>query len=252
MNSTSPLPEFRRYQLAFTAHLRDPKTHPRPAGVPARGMKVYSELLYNNLEGFLLACFPVLKQTLGARRWNRLCREFFRTHRCHTPYFRQISDEFLQFLQDEWKRPDGYPEWVLELAHYEWVELALSVSNRVCEDGVDPAGDLLDGVPVLNPVLANLAYRWPVQRIGPRVRVVPAATCLLVFRDSDERICFKEINAFGARLIALLGAGTLSGRAALERLAKESGHPDPAVLLAGGAELLRGLRAEGALLGTRR
>ena len=61
-----------------------------PAGVEARRMKVYNELLYNNTESFLLGCFPVLRRCLGERRWNRLVREFFRVHRSHTPYFRQI------------------------------------------------------------------------------------------------------------------------------------------------------------------
>jgi hypothetical protein len=62
-------------------------------------MKVYNELLYNNLEGFLLACFPVCRKILGKRRWDRLARAFFRDHACHTPYFRQIPEEFLKYLQ---------------------------------------------------------------------------------------------------------------------------------------------------------
>ena len=77
------LPAFQRYQLAFTAHIRDPKAQPRPKQVEARRMKVYTELLFNNVEGALLACFPVLRQVLGVRKWNRLAREFFAVHRCH-------------------------------------------------------------------------------------------------------------------------------------------------------------------------
>ena len=50
----SRLPAFQQYQYAFTAHIRDPRRNPRPAGVPARRMRVYNQLLYNNLESFLL------------------------------------------------------------------------------------------------------------------------------------------------------------------------------------------------------
>ncbi len=250
MSPPPALPEFQRYQLAFTAHIRDPRAQPRPAGVDARRMKVYAELLYNNVEGFLLACFPVLRQVLGARRWTRLARAFFATHRSRTPYFRQIPDEFIQFLQDEWTAPDGYPPFTLALAHYEWIELVLSVSNRSVARAVDAAGDLLDGVPLLNPVLANLRYDWPVQRIAPRRKVTPAETSLLVFRDADERVQFVEINAFTARLVALLESGTASGRAALETVAAESRHPDPARVIQAGAALLDDLRARGAILGT--
>jgi len=250
MNKPSALPEFQRYQRAFTAHIRDPKTQPRPPGVDARRMNVYNELLYNNIEGFMLACFPVLRQVLGVRKWAALVRAFFRTHRSHTPYFRQIPDEFIQFLQNEWTPPEGYPPFTLTLAHYEWIELVLSVSNRSADRAFDPAGDLMDGTPLLNPVLANLRYDWPVQRIAPRRKVLPAETFLLVFRDAADQVQFSEINAFTARLLALLEPGSLSGRAALQAIASESRHPDPALVVQAGGALLQDLRTRGAILGS--
>ncbi|NDP48870.1 MAG: DUF2063 domain-containing protein, partial [Sulfuriferula multivorans] len=168
----------------------------------------------------------------------------------HTPYFRQIPDEFIQFLQHEWTPPNDYPPYLLALAHYEWIELVLSVSNRSADCPVDAAGDLINGVPVLNPVLANLRYDWPVHRIAPRRKVHPAETYLLVFRDADDRVEFTEINAFTARLLSLLESETLGGRAALEQVAAESRHPDPALVLQAGAALLEDLRARGVILGT--
>jgi len=212
-------------------------------------MKIYNELLYNNVEGFLLACFPVLRQVLGARKWAQLVRAFFSTHRSHTPYFRQIPDEYIQFLQDEWTAPEGYPPWTLALAHYEWIELVLSVSSRSADRGVAAEGDLLEGIPVLNPVLARLHYDWPVHRIGPRRTVRPADTWLLVLRDTADQVQFSEINAFTARLLELLEPGSLRGRAALEKIAAESRHPDPALILRAGGTLLNDLRACGAVLG---
>lgn len=250
MKTPSALPEFQRYQLAFAAHIRDPKAHPRPVGVEARRMRIYNDLLFNNIEGFLLACFPVLRQVLGARRWTGLVRAFFSTHRSHTPYFRKIPDEFVQFLQNEWTPPAAYPPFTLALAHYEWIELVLSVSNRSLDRAVDSTGDLLDGVPLLNPVLANLHYDWPVHRIAPRRKVSPKESWLLVFRDADDQVQFSEINAFTARLLTLLEPGTLNGRAALQHIAAESLHPDPAVVVEAGGALLDGLRARGAILGT--
>ena len=249
MNKPATLPEFQRYQLAFTAHIRDPEAHPRPAGVEARRMNIYNELLFNNIEGFLLACFPVLRRVLGTRKWAKLVRAFFSTHRSHTPYSRQIPDEFIQFLQNEWTSADGYPSYLLALAHYEWIELVLSVSNRCADRAFDAEGDLVEGVPLLNPVLANLHYDWPVQRIAPRRKVPPAETFLLVFRDAADQVQFSEINAFTARLLTLLEPGTLTGRAALAQIAEESRHPGPALILQAGAALLDDLRARGAILG---
>lgn len=249
MKKPDTRPDFQRYQLAFTAHIRDPRLHPRPSGVEARRMKIYNELLYNNVEGFLLACFPVVRRMLGARKWTRMVRVFFATHRSHTPYFRQIPDEFVQFLQNEWTPPADYPSWLTALAHYEWIELVLSVSNRVPERAFDPAGDLMEKVPLLNPVLANLRYDWPVHRIAPRRKFDAAETWLLVYRDANDQVQFNEINAFTARLLNLLEGGARTGRAALDVLAAETRHPDPALVHRAGSALLDDLRTRGAVLG---
>jgi hypothetical protein len=245
------LPEFQRYQFAFTSHIRDPRQAKRPAGVEARRMKIYNELLYNNLESFLLACFPVLRKVLGKRRWNRLVRAFISGHRSHTPYFRQIPDEFLQFLQNEWEMGEDYPEYMLELAHYEWIELVLSVSNRdeqLAEH--DTNGDLIEGWPLLNPVLANLAYQYPVHRIRPRVKVAAAPAFLLVFRDAEYNIRFIEQSNVSARLLKLLEPGKLTGREAVTRLSDEIGHGNPSQLVDFARGFLEELRHAGAVLGT--
>lgn len=248
------LPEFQRYQRDFTRHVRDPRAHPRPEGVPARRMRVYNELLFNNLKGFLDACFPVSQALLGEDRWRRLARAFFAEHRPAAPLFRQIPEEFVRWLGTG--SPRGrVPDYLKHLAHYEWVELALDVMDREPGiAGVDPDGDLLSGRPVLNPVSFLLAYPYAVHRIGPLYRPRPAqreATHILAFRNTQDAVRFVVLNGVSARLVALLQPGRLSGRAALRRVAAELQHPQPEVVLAGGLEILDNLRSEGALLGAR-
>jgi hypothetical protein len=244
------LPEFQRFQYAFAAHIRNPKANPIPEGVDARRMRIYRSLVYNNIQNFLLSCFPVLKKILGARRWERVVRHFLDTHLSRSPFFREIPGEFIQFLQKEGSIPAGYPEFILELAHYEWIELVLSVSNETPDwDVVDTAGNLLEDRPALNPVLANLYYHWPVHRLAPRVPAARADTYLLVFRDSEDQVRFIEINAFTARLINLLDTTEHTGRSALEIIATESRHRAPDAVLQGGLEIMRDLQARGALLG---
>lgn len=247
------LPAFQAFQFEFTRHIRDPKANPRPADVPARRMKIYNELLFNNLEGFLLACFPVLRQILGKRKWTALVRDFFAEHRCHTPLFRQIPDEFIQYLQSGRGERDSDPPFMRELAHYEWIELVLSVSNKEAPAEIDADGDLLTGRPFLNPVLTLLQYRYPVHRIGPRFKpeVPPAeATHLLVFRDTEFSVRFIELNPVSARLVQLLEENQRSGEQALLRVARELKYPDPRAVIEGGQAILGNLRAEGAIIGT--
>jgi hypothetical protein len=248
--------DFQDYQKAFAAHVRDPGGVARPAGVNARRMRVYDALLFNNIESFLLACFPVCRQVLGKRRWTRLVRAFFREHVCATPYFRRIPEEFLGYLESTFPRSEDYPDFLPELAHYEWVELDLDTSDRDAElPAHDPEGDLSSGRPLPNPAMRVLAYRYPVHRISPRhkpSRPASEATFLLAFRDADLGVRFVAINAATARLLTLLRDDEeLSGDAALAQLAAELNHPDPAALRRYGAGLLATLRERGALLGCR-
>lgn len=239
---------FQTFQHAFARHLRDPQRTPRPPGVPARGMAVYNELVGNNLRSFLDSGFPVCRTILGETRWQRLARRFLRDWPLRTPWFREIPREFVHFLTTT---PGlRLPRWLPELAHYEWVELAADIADAAIP-AHDPAGDLRSRPVVLNPVLFNLAYAWPVHRIGPDHRPRrPAATHLLIHRDPEDIVRFSEINPVTARLLTLLAASPQSGEAASRQIAAELQHADPQRLVDFGVDLLNDLRRQGIVLGT--
>ena len=243
-------PDFQSFQRAFGRHLRDPQHTPRPAGVPARRMAVYNELLFNNICGFLDSCFPVSRATLGEARWRRLNRTFFRDWPSHTPWFREIPREFVRYLSEaEIKQP--LPAWLAELAHYEWVELAVDIMDCPMP-AHDDQGHLLIGHPVLNPTLMNLSYQWPVHKIGPGYRPRKRQpTQLLVYRDTDDEVQFVVSNPVTARLLAILASAALTGRAACLRIAEELQHPSPETLVNHGLTMLEQLRDQGVILGIR-
>lgn len=244
----APPPAFQQFQIAFGRRCRDPRAA-RPAGVPARRMAVYEELLFNNITGFLDACFPVCHKLLGDTRWRRLNRAFFRDWRSHTPWFREIPQEFLRFLETA-RQP--LPAWFRELAHYEWVELAVDTNNAATAPH-DPDGDLMRGRPLINPTLMNLAYDWPVHRIGSDWRPRrPMPTRLLVFRDAADSVRFAEINPATARLIDLITAHECCGGDAIEQLAAELDEKSAMAVRHHGPAILDDLRRQGALLGARR
>ena len=242
--------DFQEFQRAFGRHLRDPHHAPRPPGVPARRMAAYNELLFNNLCSFLDACFPVSRGILGEARWRRLNRSFYRDWPLHTPWFREIPREFVRYVAG-YRTRLHLSRYLPDLLHYEWVELAVD-TMEVTLPAHDPGGDLMQGVPLLNPALMNLAYDWPVHRIGPDSRPRRSqANWLIVYRDADDVVEFVESNATTARLIELLAPGALSGRAALATIAAELGHPDPEAVIRFGSELLAQLRGQGIILGTK-
>lgn len=249
----SALKPFQVFQYAFARHIRAPRACPRPAGVAARRMRAYNELLFNNLSSFLDACFPVVRELLGTTRWMRLTKRFFAEWRSHSPYFRDIPAEFLHWLGDTTSGADGLPPYLPDLAHYEWAELAVDVMDVSIPDEVNRNADLLESHPVVNPALMNLAYRWPVHRIGPRYRPRrPRTTHLLVYRKRDDAVSFMEINIVTARLIILLQESDATGREVLARIAVELAFADADGLLRHGAVLLENLRNEEVLLGASR
>jgi hypothetical protein len=249
----SDLPAFQQYQFAFSSHIRNPQLNKRPRGVEARRMKIYNELLYNNLEGFLLACFPVLRKVLGQRKWAKLVRDFFSTHRCHTPFFRQIPDEFVHYLKNVRGENSDDPGFLQDLAHYEWLELMLTVSNKEINFAlIDPQGDLMSGKPALNPLLSLQSYAYPVHRISPRFKPKPEQkeeTHFVVLRNTEDEVKFVLLNPVSMRLLVLLQGHSLNGEAALLQIAAELKHPDPAVVLAGGREVMQSLYEAQVILG---
>ena len=249
-------PAFTRTQFEFAAHIRDPDTHPAPEGIEDRRMAIYRELFFNNVSQLLAKTFPVLRRILGADRWAALIRDWFVRHRARTPLFLELPREFLHYLEEERPRSPDDPPFMLELAHYEWVELALSIDEREI-DAVEavPGGDLLEGRPVLSPLAWPLVYRFPVHRISPEFQPdspPEEPTWLVVYRDRADKVGFLEINRITARLLELLSgpAGKPTGRACLQRIAEELGHPRPDVVIDGGRTLLADLRSRDVLLGT--
>lgn len=247
---------FQATQYAFAAHLRDPDHHQAPAEVEDRRAGIYRELIFNNVESLLAGYFPVLHRLLPEDHWKGLVRDFFIRHRARTPLFTELARELLDFLHRERVTNPEDPPFLLELAHYEWVELALMISEKEPDlTGLDKNGDLLAGVPVLSPLAWPLSYRFPVHRIGPGNQPQeppPEPTHLVVYRNREERVEFLETNRVTQRLLQLLGEGPdRSGRARLEQIAAELHHPTPEQVITFGAGLLEDLHDRGIVLGTR-
>ena len=238
------LPTFQAVQLEFAAHIRHPDRNPRPADVPEARMRVYNELFYNNIESFISKTFPVMRSIFDDDAWHGMVRDFVHRHTSRSPYFLEIPEEFLGYLQNE--RTDDAesvsdPPFLIELCHYEWVELALDVAGDV--DLPPPGGshDLLREVPLISPHAWSLQYRYPVHKIGPDNQ--PAApptdeTFLIVYRNRQDRVKFMESNIVTARLLQLLVDGR-TGAEALGLIADELDTPHDAVLEKGHLTLKR-------------
>lgn len=243
-------------QRRFAAHLRDPERAPAPAGIEDRRLRVYRELFFENVSSQLAGAFPVLHEILGAPRWARLVRDFYRDHHCRTPLFLEVPREFVDYLADERAAAGDDPPFLAELAHYEWVELALAVAEPDLDAaGADPGGDLLAGRPLLSPLAWPLAYRFPVHRLAPHWQPAeppPEPSFYVARRDRADRVGFLHVNAVTLRLVERLQqAPGLTGAAQLDALADELPQLERVTVREGGGAALRELLAADVILGTR-
>ncbi|MEM8561215.1 MAG: putative DNA-binding domain-containing protein [Pseudomonadota bacterium] len=226
-------------QMELAHYLRSPSVALAPAGVEQRRLDVYERLVFNNIERLVGSVFPVLRSLYAEAQWSALVRTFIQDHTCRSPYFLELGQEFLQFLMEEHAPRECDPPFMAELAHYEWVELALDVAEQEPLAQRDYE-DILLARPQLSPVAWLLSYQFPVHRIGPNFQPSEAGepTFLVVYRNRDDVVRFMELNAATARLVELTRDNiSADGRSLLQTLASETGMDESAVLSFGADQL---------------
>jgi hypothetical protein len=237
-------------QHSMGLYLRDPEHCAPPPEMDPKRAGVYRELVFNNLSSLISGTFPVLVKILGEQQWRALVRIFLRDYRAHTPKFGEIAEEFVEFLASEPQAlADGaWPPFMVELAHYEWVEMALQQSEAeplICGD----AEWLLDRPLQVSPLAWPLAYTWPVQLVGPDYQPETAPdqpTLLLVRRTEDWSVKFSALSPLAWRLLQRIDEfPQLSGREQLQGLALEAGTSGSQAFFDNGLALLRQMQGEG-------
>lgn len=198
----------KKFQNDFGDYLRSQRQN-QSDSVPNRVGKIYQELIFNNVCGFLNQCFPISKKIL-ADDWKTLCLYFFQRYPTHSPYFSEIPMQFVEFLSqlddDEFDKSNWLdeldvshqkirqimPNYLPELAHYEWLELYVeTLPNQnnllILHHNVSY---------FLNSSIQNAYYTYPVQHITANTakQIEPQDTCLVVLRY-DEKVKFVEVNA---------------------------------------------------------
>lgn len=244
---------FQHAQLEFTRHLRAPADNPAPTHLEDRRVGIYRDLVYNNIAGFIAGAFPIVKAVLTDEHWHAMVRDFVARHRSQTPYFLEISQEFLAYLSNERSHSDECdseyedPPFLVELAHYEWVELALDVAEEEISPASVTSTSVLDAHPRVSPLAWCLAYQFPVHHIGATYQPTTAnstPTFLIAYRNRADSVNFMEVNAMTYGLLHLLQENdALTGREALLQIAAQIGHQDQQQFLAQGEELLQQLLA---------
>ncbi len=120
---------------------------------------------------------------------------------------------------------------------------------------IDPAGDLVSGVPVKSKLAYVIEYQYPVHKISTTYLPTEPGeqpTYLSVYRKADDELGFMELNPVTARLLQLMDENEdrKTGRELLLSLAAESNYPEPETMVAHGADAMQQMKESEIILGT--
>ena len=237
-------------QYEFAAFIRDPEHQPSPDNIESRRMAIYRDLFFNNFNNTLQSAFPVIRSLHTETAWLAIIRDFMISHHCKTPLFVEIAREFMDYLDKERSNPDD-PPFMQELAHYEWVELALSTAEA--EFSVTSIADNEDSLSLglkKSPLAWLQLYQFPVHHISLESQPEKPGetpTCLLIYRGHEDKVSFIELNPVSAHLLELIDDG-MSGYEAAETIAKAIKHPNPEVVIAGARQMINDWLSRGIIL----
>ena len=236
--------DFQQLQQQFAAAIRDP-ANALPAGVTPDRMAVYQELFFNNVLNFVSSAYPVLASLYSETEWQTKVRQFFQHSSLPSPYFLDISESFLAWLQQQ----PADPVFTPELAHYEWIELYLATAHRQID--LPMLRQITEQPLAIDELALLLCYQFPVHQISRDFQPLQPLTepcLLLVYRNQHDDIKFMALNQLSASLLQLLindpGQRLPELTAGLQALAPQL---TGAVILEGATQLLEDLAKKGVI-----
>jgi len=194
-------------QNEFMAHIRNPSSNPAPHGIEERRLAIYRDLFFNNILGFISSGFPVLKTLYSEQQWQLLVRRFFSEYDCKSPYFLDIAGEFMSYLSTHYEMHADDPIFMVELAHYEWIELDVSVAIKNETEQTINNADIKQAKLYFSHIARNLSYQFAVQKISESYQPqAPSAQphYFVVYRDEEDDVQFLSTNAMTALLLSLI------------------------------------------------
>ncbi|WP_193778045.1 DUF2063 domain-containing protein [Psychrobacter sp. FDAARGOS_221] len=214
-----------------------------------RVTQLYQSLVFNNIRSFIDKCFPVCQTLISDSHWQQVSEQFFLNHPCHSPYFTEINQSFVDYLSlPKTLSALSLPPYFAELAHYEWMELLVDTYPDFKAISTEP--DQL----TLNPTLQNLHYQWPVHEINADNHSVSEQDSFFLIYRACEEVQFMQINAVTHALLDFIDQHDPvlpnQSNQLLESFAHHLGYADTQVIVDFGLPLLQQLTEQQVLITT--
>ncbi len=125
-------------------------------------IRVYQNLIRNNIEETLIKGYPLTCDLLSSDQWNTLVEDFIARGKSTSPFLWRMPESFYHFVkkkryQEKWNIP-----FLEELLHFEWIEIELFMQKDHSLKPFTTQGDVLSDRLYLNPESKLLHYHYPV------------------------------------------------------------------------------------------
>lgn len=204
-----------------------------------------------SVEETLNECYSVSKSILSDSQWEHLIQDFVQKLTGHNLLHSNLIEEFLYYLKEE-ANLESYPPFLVELAHFEWIDFDLKTAEIHFE--YDKSGDCLNDIPIISPLAELLIYNYPVHKIEKEIsqmKLDETPTYIIAWRDTLGIVRFMTTNDMTARLFEILKENAeLTGRQALETIADEIQINDTQELIEHGLNMLNTLHEHQIIIGT--
>lgn len=213
---------------------------------------MYRAMVQSRLRGLVADYLPRVAELLGKDRLRADMAAFMAERAPRSPYFRDVTGEFVAWAAPRWAADPTLPAYLADLARHEWLDGEVGH----CAGGGEPETDVplaLDRPVVLDGSTRVTAYDFAVQRLGDEVTEPPAreATNLLAYRDRDtHRVRFLELTPRASATCRRLLAGEAL-QSALQGACDDVGEAMSDEFLAAMAGFLTDLGERKVLLGAR-
>lgn len=221
------------------------------AGLPplaAARLAIYRKMVHSRLRDVVAEFLPKTVARLGRARLMAEIGRFLADVAPRTPYFREVTGEFVRWAATRWPDDPSLPPYLLELAAYEWINAAVHDTDT---GGEAASGDTLalDRPAQLDGSTRLHRAAWAVHRAEEAGDLTAEPTALLLYRDRVElRVRVLELTPRAAAVCERLLAGEAL-QVALTGACAELGQTLDDEFLAAMASFFADLAERGVLLG---
>lgn len=197
-----------RMQNAFSHAVRGHKQTDSPE-FDERRLAIYQRLLLNNLNEVISPCFPVLLSILPADIWWNILKDFLKHHRVTTPVFHELPLFMVEYLKHH---PVADFPFAHQLAHYEWIELEVELSEPDKTQSETGTVSLLEQVWRLANTARLLEYNYEVDKIGQNYQPQEAVKTYLLVYQIEGEVAFLKLNELSYQLLSMMLNESMSAR----------------------------------------